>query len=395
MASKRNLLAAAATLALAGIGGPIAASGSPSVPRLAPTGGTVAPIAETTMTRPVAEPGLYRVSVTVTARAPRDRKVRLLIGPFWRTAVVSGREGSGRVQLLLPVHGDTLTIKARERAVKPGVVVDMQRVAVSVEPAGTLSSAADATGATGTTAPATASTGATGTAAPSGVPQPTGDPGAWNLAFDDEFNGTSLDTSKWVPDWFDTTGTLNNVTTDPANVSVGGGDLTLTLSSSGVGAAISTNPHAGASPGFQMGCGFIEGRVEFPGSGDTIDDWPAFWTSSQNWPTTGETDIFEGYGGEAGSNYHSGGPAQSSANIASNSGLIPGDWGGNFHVYGVDREPGENIIYWDGQVVRTYPTYDNCAPQYLLVNIGDGEGAPTVVGAQVKVDYIRAWVKSS
>jgi hypothetical protein len=133
--------------------------------------------------------------------------------------------------------------------------------------------------------------------------------------------------------------------------------------------------------------------VELPGSGATMDDWTGFWMSSQNWPTTGEIDIIEAWGGWAGSNYHSGGPSQSSSNIANNSGVIPGSWGGSWHTYGVDREPGEDTIYWDGKVVRSYPTYDNCSPMFLILSIGDGNGAPTVIGSQVKVQYIRAWTK--
>jgi hypothetical protein len=189
---------------------------------------------------------------------------------------------------------------------------------------------------------------------------------------------------------------LNGSTTDPQNVSVANGMLTLTLSSATDGAAVSSDPEGGVSPGFQMGCGFIEGRVEFPGNGSTVYDWPAFWTSSQDWPATGETDIFEGLSGSATSNYHSGGPTQSATNIQSLSGQIPGSWGGSWHIYGVDRLPGENVIYWDGQEVRSYPTYDNCAPQYLLINIGGGQyGGPVVTGAQVHVDYVRAWTAAS
>ena len=220
-------------------------------------------------------------------------------------------------------------------------------------------------------------------------------PGSWTLAFDDDFSGTSLDTSKWQPDWFNSSMYLNGSRTDPNNVSVANGMLTLTLASASDGAAVATNPAGGVSPGFQMGCGYIEGRIQFPGSGSTIYDWPAFWTSSQNWPSTGEIDMFEGLSGFATSNYHSGGATQSSTNVQNLSGQIPGTWSGAFHIYGVDRQPGQDTIYWDGQKIRSYPTYDNCAPQYLLVNIGAGSyGGPLVNGAQVKVDYVRAWAGS-
>ena len=222
---------------------------------------------------------------------------------------------------------------------------------------------------------------------------PFGVAGSWSLAFDDEFNGTSLDRSKWEPYWFNASMWLSSSITDPHNVSVANGQLTLTLASATDGALVDTNPSAGVSPGYQMGCNtFVEGRIEFPGSGTTIYDWPGFWTSSQNWPATGETDIFEAMGGTATSNYHSGGPTHSNTNIANNSGPIPGSWGGTWHTYGVDRLPTQNIIYWDGHIVRSYPTYDNCAPQYLLVNIGAGSTQSAIVtGAQIHIDYIRTW----
>ena len=251
------------------------------------------------------------------------------------------------------------------------------------------------TGSTGTTGATGSTTGSTGGGS-TGTPLPTGAPGNWSLAFDDEFGGTSLDSSKWQPDWFNSSMWLNGSITDPANVSVGGGLLTLTQATAGDGAAVSTNPLGGVSPGFQMGCGYIEGRIMFPGSGSTIYDWPAFWTTSQNWPATGEIDIAEGLSGGLSTNYHSGGPTQSSTNVGNNSGTIPGSWAGTWHVFGVQRTLTENVVYWDGQPIRSYPAYDNCAPQYLMVNIGAGSyGGPVVTSAQVKVDYVRAWTAAS
>ncbi|HEX8227678.1 MAG TPA: hypothetical protein VF572_07460, partial [Candidatus Saccharimonadales bacterium] len=69
----------------------------------------------------------------------------------------------------------------------------------------------------------------------SGPLQPLGIPGTWNIRFQDEFNGTTLDTSKWttLDGW-----SMNNVTTHTANVSVSGGSAILTLASSTSGAEI-------------------------------------------------------------------------------------------------------------------------------------------------------------
>jgi hypothetical protein len=201
------------------------------------------------------------------------------------------------------------------------------------------------------------------------------------LVFDDEFSGTALDTSKWSSSWFGG-GIMNNTSTSPANVSVANGILTLTLSSTSVGALVSTNPTGGASPGFQFTYGYAEARILFPGSGSTCNDWPAFWTDGQSWPADGEIDIAEGLGTLT-SNYHSNAGAN-------NSNTIPGTWCGSWHTYGVDREPGINTIYWDGTPIRSYASNDGGSPQYLILNVGSGEGADAP-GTSVQIDYVRAW----
>jgi beta-glucanase (GH16 family) len=105
-----------------------------------------------------------------------------------------------------------------------------------------------------------------------------------------------------------------------------------------------------------------------------------------NWPANGEADIVEGLDGDATSNYHysQGGSAQTN-----NSNRISGTWAGGWHVFGVDREPGRNYIYWDGHLVRSYPTFDNGAPQGLILNIGSSSVAS--YPAEMRVDYVRVW----
>lgn len=219
------------------------------------------------------------------------------------------------------------------------------------------------------------------------TPQPIGDPGNWTLKFDDEFSGTKLDTSRWIAlQGYKT----NEVTTEASNVSESGGYLMLKLSSKTQGAEIDSAPYDGAGPNgylFPVG-GFLEARIDFAGSGATVDNWPAFWASGQDWPYNGEEDIAEGLGTMT-TNYHYEGP---SGPAALNSGTIPGTWAGGFHTYGIYRGAKSITIYYDGKSLGSYASSDEGGGQAILLNIGVGQG-PTVTGTagEVKVDYVRAW----
>lgn len=217
---------------------------------------------------------------------------------------------------------------------------------------------------------------------------PVGVAGSWNLKFDDEFDGTSLDRTKWANCWFPTTcGTMNHVQTPPTNVAVANGELALTLSDSGHGALINSNPKAGASTGYQFATGYVEARIMFPGDGTANGcfNWPAWWTDGQSWPANGEHDIAEVLSGQMTVNYHS-------STGAHNQGAVPGTWCGGYHTYGLNRMVGHSDVYFDGQLVKSYTTDDGNALEYLILNVGDG-GSQHVYGpgSVVQVDYVRAW----
>jgi hypothetical protein len=221
---------------------------------------------------------------------------------------------------------------------------------------------------------------------PPNNPQPTGISGNWTLKFDDEFDVNSLDLNKWSNCWFSPScGTQNNVKTDPSNVSVSGGNLILTLSSSSSGASISSNPNGGAKMGYQFQYGVIEARIYFPGDGSNCYNWPAWWTAGQSWPANGENDIAEVLGGDMTVNYHS-------SSGAHNQGAVTGYWCGGFHTYTLYRQAGKADVYFDGVKVKSYTTDDNGALQYMIINVGSSDSHPAFgTASQVKVDYVRAW----
>jgi beta-glucanase (GH16 family) len=241
---------------------------------------------------------------------------------------------------------------------------------------------------------------ATQTVAASG-PQPNGVSGNWHLVFSDEFNGNSLDLSKWQPSWFGTDPTqvtppVNDSEEscyDPGQVSVSNGELDLRaiagpcLASNGV-----TYPYRSgliSSNGkFSFTYGTFEARIWTP-AGDGV--WPAFWSDGQNWPDDGEIDVLEAYGtddSEFHYHYPGGGPGGGV--------LVPGATAG-WHTYAVDWEPGQITWYYDGQQVWSLTNADltpgsviTSSAQYLIVNLGLNAGTSTVP-ATMRVDYVRVW----
>jgi hypothetical protein len=210
---------------------------------------------------------------------------------------------------------------------------------------------------------------------PSAGPAPLGVSGNWKLVFDDEFNGTSLDRGVWNTHdgWRD----QNAVTDHAGNIAVRDGHLILTLASASSGAEVGTND-------FSLAVGdFAQARIDFPGQGSTIYDWPAFWASGPDWPAGGENDIAEGFGALT-VNYHS-------PNVTHLTGPVAGDWAGGFHVYGIYRGRYYSKVYWDGKLVRTYGTDDNGQPETLLLTIGAGNHVVTGAAGAMIVDYVRVW----
>ncbi len=236
----------------------------------------------------------------------------------------------------------------------------------------------------------------------------TGATGWGSTVFQDEFNASVLDTNKWAPCWFpasfngsDTCGEMNDSLTRKSNVRMENGSVVLRQSSttenstSDVGALINTQPsQVGSGKGFQMGAGhYAEARIYFPGNGSNCYNWPAWWI---NGPAAGfsdgEIDIAEiGGTGRMTSNYHF--DRGSGREITQFT--VSGYWCGGYHTYGVERRVGQNVIYFDGIQVTSYPTYDNGALQYLIFNVGYKTGKTAASGAasDVRVDYVRVWKK--
>ncbi|MFC9327439.1 family 16 glycosylhydrolase [Kitasatospora sp. NPDC057015] len=237
----------------------------------------------------------------------------------------------------------------------------------------------------------------TPTPSPSSSPAgsgPVGIAGSWRSVFADEFNGSGLDSSKWTPNWLGcptcTTPPVTGSETAayaPSQVSVGGGSLHLTTAQQDTVANGKTYPYRSgmvqSNGKAQFTYGAFEARIYLPAAGNTIANWPAFWTDGQNWPTDGEMDVMEGLGGDACYHYHSpsGGPG----------GCAPGNYSG-WHTYGAEWKPGSVTYYYDGKQVGQITTGISSSPQYLILNNAvSPEGGTIVPQADMQVDYVRVW----
>ena len=249
--------------------------------------------------------------------------------------------------------------------------------------------------------------------------QPLGQTGNWKLIFHDDFDGSSLDTSKWTTCYFDfkVGDDCNHDQNElelyrPQNVAVSNGILTLSAQKQSVDAAdgqtydytsgmVTTGPDSDKANNtrFSFKYGYMEMRAKVPG-GQGL--WPAFWTlpDDLHWPP--EIDVFEILGGTPDvlhMHYHY-------PDGSSEGGDDGVDWSGpnfsaDWHTYAVDWEPDAITWYVDGVPRRSYTDASHIAtkPMYLIANLavgGDWPGNPdasTPFPAHYQIDYVRVWQK--
>ena len=283
---------------------------------------------------------------------------------------------------------------------------------------------------TSSTAPTTTSTTFTGVpgvancggAGPSGMPG-----GNWSCIFDDEFDGSSLDTSKWVVQQTDNSGYTTGTDPDRAcyvdnvnTVSVSGGDLHLSIQKASTPFTCN-DPQGSFTTGYSAGMvstdnlfsqtyGAFEVSAELPpsvvaGLQETLWLWPQnASTYGSTWPSSGEIDFGEFY-----SDFPTFDVPYVHYVEASSDPEVTGDCVINpvgFNTYGVDWQPGSIAIYLNGvQCLVDHPDpasplvspepFDQ--PFFLVLTqaIGFGSNTPldgvTQFPSTTLVDWARAW----
>ena len=246
----------------------------------------------------------------------------------------------------------------------------------------------------------------------------------WTMVFNDEFDGNSLDKSKWNPtyNWGHTHNHRAYCVEENVSVSDGllrikgeakrhpqapatckSGDKTYSLDyTSG---AIDTRGK------FEVKYGYIEGRFKMP---KQLGTWPAFWTLQDGWPP--EIDIFEVPHARNQHHYYlhytktdwyaSHGSAWD--HEASFGGVHTGpDKSADFHTYGLEWNDQYLSFYFDDQLVASYnkpSEISQLAKNYIIINLAIGgwatdNGNPIEVTsgnpAYLECDWVRVWSKNS
>ena len=231
------------------------------------------------------------------------------------------------------------------------------------------------------------------------------------LVFSDEFNGTSLNSSKWETQypWGGTLETNEEQQCySPDSVSVKNGILSLTaieqtVTCMGIYEQRSNLPYRSgmiaSHSHFSFKYGFAEIRAKVP-AGTGL--WPAFWLLPEvelpntiDWPP--EIDALEILGNET-TKVYMGNWSGTEFNPEHYAGDYSGpDFSEDFHLFGMRWSPDEIIWYVDG-VERFRSTQGiSSVPMYLIANLavgGSWPGSPTAdteFPSTFQIDYIHVY----
>jgi beta-glucanase (GH16 family) len=249
-----------------------------------------------------------------------------------------------------------------------------------------------------------------------GTMPPVGQRGNWALIFSDEFDGTALNSGKWVRCyWWDHDGCTNLGNRElqwylPENVTVGDGKLRLRADRKTVvgrgdsydftSGIVTTGRDVVANTSqakFDFRFGYAEMRARVPAGRGLF---PAFWMLPSSHHPTPEIDIMEVLGHKPNRLYtyfhyqDSRGHAKKGQGVTQKAPLSD-DW----HVFAVDWRPDRIVWYLDGVEFWRYEDRKHIPQErmYLLVNLavgGEWPGPPdskTPFPSDLFVDYVRVW----
>jgi beta-glucanase (GH16 family) len=244
--------------------------------------------------------------------------------------------------------------------------------------------------------------------------------GFYKLDWNDEFNGTALDLSKWecqlgtgssegLTDWGNNE--LEYYTQE--NAQVKDGMLVITARRESKGGKPYTSSRLLTRGKYATKYGRIEARI----SVEAINGfWPAFWTLPQDspygiWASSGEMDIFEAKGRlpqqYSGAIHFGGEWPENTYYTTGDYAFSPAATIEDFHVYAVEWKEREIAWYCDGVLVNKTTEWNskgNPYPApfdtefYILLNLAvggnfDNQAVPSAsfTSGEMKVDYVRVY----
>jgi len=238
----------------------------------------------------------------------------------------------------------------------------------------------------------------------------------WSCSFVDNFDGTSLDSSKWTPQQLAGNGGDLCYASSDQTISVSGGALHLAVVPTGDGTECPARPdgsrasYAGASVTtwhqFGQQYGRFEARIRNPattrpGIHDAFWLWPDTRTTSDaDWPNTGEIDVMENYTSQASLDIpflhysaDSGGAVQG-LNTTYSATATPGAW----HTYDLTWTADKLQIAVDGKTILTNTAGASSFRKAFIVDLtqilGNGTDAyngKVALPSTMDVDYVKVW----
>lgn len=225
----------------------------------------------------------------------------------------------------------------------------------------------------------------------------------YQLVWSDEFNGSSVDGTKWNIDNGNPGVNNEQEFYQSPNAVVSGGNLVITARHETVGGQPYTSAKLNSSGKFNVQYGRVEARIQLPMVNGT---WPAFWMLGSNiasvgWPNCGEIDIMEHVNVTntilGTMHWNSGnGHAQYGSSTTTNPGV--------FHIYAVEWNASsinwyvDNTLYCTGNIANNVNnTGAFQLPFYLILNLAMGGDLPgnTIdngsLPASMLVDYVRVY----
>ena len=239
----------------------------------------------------------------------------------------------------------------------------------------------------------------------------------WQLTWSDEFNGPTIDSTKWTFDlggggWGNSE--REYYTSRATNAFVSGGVLHIVARQESMGGLPYTSARMKTQGLFSKKYGRIEFRAKLP---QGLGYWPALWLlgtniTSVNWPACGEIDVMENkqsLGNQVQGTIHY--SDTNNNHLQQTAYALPGDSVTNFHTYAV--EWATNSIKWlvDSNLVQTWTSWSSWTnpypapynqPFFLIMNVAIGGnylGNPTdaqinsgtVFPGEMQVDWVRVY----